>query len=60
MAVDSESRIFGLLKNFLKASLGLPHKKGSWDRFLTGLKDSFPSVGRDAGKKLRHGLSYGY
>ena len=41
--------IFGRLKNFLKASLGLPHIIGSWECFLTGLKDSFPSVGMDAG-----------
>ena len=49
MAVDSESTIFGQLKNFLKASLGLPHVKGSRECFLTGLRDPFPSVGRDAG-----------
>jgi hypothetical protein len=27
----------------------LPHTARSWECFLTGLKDSFPSVGMDAG-----------
>jgi hypothetical protein len=27
----------------------LPHRRDSWGCFPTGLKDSFPSVGMDAG-----------
>ena len=46
--------------NFLKALAQLPHDTVSWECFLTGLKDSFPSVGMDAGLYLRHGLSYGH
>ena len=46
----SEEDDFGLnFKNFLKVSAQLPHKVGSWECFPTGLKDSFPSVGMDAG-----------
>ena len=46
----SEEDDFGLVfKNFLKVSARLPHTARSWECFLTGLKDSFPSVGMDAG-----------
>ena len=44
----------------LKAQSGLPHQVSSWEWFLTESKDSFPSVGMDAGLQLRHGLSYGH
>ena len=57
----SEETDFGLdFKNFLKVSAWLPQGVSSWECFLTGLKDSFPSVGMDAGLQLRHGLSYGH
>ena len=46
----SEEDDFGLdFKKFLKVSALLPHRASSWECFLTGLKDSFPSVGMDAG-----------
>ena len=45
----SEEDYFGLVLFFLKASAQLPHRESSWERFLTELKDSFPSVGMDAG-----------
>ena len=45
----SEEDNFGLVLFFLKASAQLPHRVSSWKCFLTELKDSFPSVGMDAG-----------
>jgi hypothetical protein len=60
LAVAPETMIWAWVENSLKASAGLPHGLCSWERFLTGLKDPFPSVGMDAGLQLRHGLSYGY
>ncbi len=60
LAVAPKTMIWAWVENFLKASVGLPHYFQSWECFLTGLKDPFPSVGMDAGLKLRHGLSYGH
>jgi hypothetical protein len=60
LAVDPKTMIWVRVENSLKASVGLPHHLRSWECFLTGLKDPFPSVGMDAGLQLRHGLSYGH
>ena len=49
LAVDPKRVILDLFLNFLKVSAQLPHRVISWECFLTGLKDSFPSVGMDAG-----------
>ena len=56
----SEEDDFRLFLNFLKVSPQLPQRIDSWGCFPTELKDSFPSVGMDAGLQLRHGLSYGH
>ena len=49
LAVDPKRMILDCFFNFLKVSAQLPHRIGSWGCFPTGLKDSFPSVGMDAG-----------
>ena len=60
LSVDPKKMISDYFLNFLKVSPQLPQRIDSWGCFPTELKDSFPSVGMDAGLQLRHGLSYGH
>ncbi len=58
--LDDGAMMLGRKEILLKAQSGLPHQVSSWEWFPTESKDSFPSVGMDAGLQLRHGLSYGH